>query len=131
MKIYGPYLRKDNRQHIIIVHPDGRKQTKSYPRYIMEVHLGRELTQIETIDHINADFTDNRLENLQILTLSENVHKHHLAHPRKQYTFTCPNCQQTATKFLNDVQGNRKKGKAGPFCSRKCAGQYTYKNPWT
>ncbi len=130
MKIYGPYVRKDGRSHICIVHDNGKKQTKSYPRYLMEVYLNRELLPEETIDHINNDFTDNRIENLQILTVQENIHKQHLLHPRKTRTFICPNCKKESTKYENYVKNNLKKGKQGPFCSRECAGQYTYINPW-
>lgn len=132
MKIYGPYIRKDGRSHICIIHPNKRKQIKSYPRYLLEQHLGRELTKEETVDHINNDFTDNRIENLQILTRAENARKEIQREHRKEkfYTFICPNCNQEATKPLRDVKGNRKKQKAGPFCSRKCAGQFTYRNPW-
>lgn len=42
MKIYGPYLRKDLRKHIVIVNDDGSKTTKSFPKYLMENKLGRE-----------------------------------------------------------------------------------------
>ena len=130
MKIYGPYIRKDGRSHICIKHDNGKKQTKSYPRYVLEQYLGRELTIHETVDHINNDFTDNRIENLQILPLANNIQKQHQHHQRKQITFICPNCKQEVTKWENNIKGNLKKGKSGPYCSRKCAGQYTYKNPW-
>ena len=130
MKVYGPYFREDGRQHVVLVDKDGNKRTKSYPRYLLEIHLGRELLITETVDHINNDFTDNRIENLQILSRQENILKQHKINPRKIYYFICPNCGTEATKYLNDVVSNRKHGKVGPFCSRKCAGQFTYKNPW-
>ena len=44
---------------------------------------------------------------------------------RKTITFSCPMCGAIVTKFLNYVKHNTKKGKAGPFCSRKCAGTYS------
>lgn len=133
MKIYGPYKRKDGRKHVVIVYEDGSKTTKSYPRLLMENHLGRELLPEETVDHINHDFTDDRIENLQLLSFEENAKKE-MARPerqRKLYTFICPCCGKTAEKYLNQVSGNWKKKREGPYCSRKCAGKATYKNPWT
>ncbi len=75
MRIYGPYKRKDGRKHVVIIYEDGTRQTKSYPRLMMEQHLGRGLTKEETVDHINNDFTDDRIENLQILSLSDSCKK--------------------------------------------------------
>ena len=130
MKIYGPYLRKDGRKHVVIVHSDGTRQTKSYPRLLMEQHLGRELTEEETVDHINNDFTDDRIENLQLLSLVENASKAMVGKESKMFSFICPCCGTASVKLLKEVKGNRKKGKDGPFCSRKCAGKATYQNPW-
>lgn len=130
MKIYGPYTRKDGRKHVIIIHDDGRRQTKSYPRLLMEQHLGRELTEEETVDHINNDFTDDRIENLQLLSITENIQKSAALRPRKTYKFICPCCQKEAIKFLDQVEHNWKKNKSGPYCSRECAGKATYVNPW-
>jgi len=45
-------------------------------RYVMEKHLGRSLTQMEQVHHINGDTLDNRVENLQIVTAWE----HHQIH---------------------------------------------------
>lgn len=76
-KTLGPYIRKDNRK-IIIIKIEGKWKTLSYPKFLMEKHLGRFLTDSETVDHINADFTDDRIENLQILSRSENARKSHI-----------------------------------------------------
>ena len=130
MKYYGPYTRKDGRAHTIIVHPDGRKQTQSYPRFLMEQKLGRSLLPSEHIDHVNNDPTDNRIENLQILSQRDNNRKAAALSSRKLITFTCPCCGKETTKYLNHVKGNSKKGRKGPYCSRSCAGKDTYVNPW-
>ena len=130
MKIYGPYTRKDGRKHICIVHDDGRKQTKSYPRYLLEQHLGRELLPEEHVDHINNDPVDNRIENLQILSQIDNSKKAAALHPRKMYSFYCSCCGKETVKELGQVKHNWKLGKSGPYCGRQCAGKATYINPW-
>ena len=121
MKVYGPYLRKDNRKHVIIVDGENRK-TVSYPRYLLEQSLGRMLNKDETVDHIDGDFTNDNLENLQILSLADNIRKTTNLNPRKYLTFVCPVCGTTATKPVNNMANNRRLGRRGPFCSRKCGG---------
>ena len=73
MKIHGPYLRKDGRKHVCIVHADGRKQTRSYPRLLLEQKLGRPLESWETVDHVDGNFRNDSPENLRVLTLSDNA----------------------------------------------------------
>lgn len=43
----------------------------------MEKHLGRRLQKGEIVHHINEDKVDNRLENLQLLTISEHMSLHY------------------------------------------------------
>lgn len=45
-------------------------------RYIMEQHLGRKLGSKEHVHHINGVRTDNRLENLEVLSASEHGREH-------------------------------------------------------
>ena len=47
-------------------------------RRIMEEHLGRKLEPYEVVHHINGVKTDNRIENLQLMTASEHSSLHRL-----------------------------------------------------
>ena len=45
-------------------------------RFVMEKAIGRALTDSEVVHHINRNKTDNRIENLKIMTQSEHVRLH-------------------------------------------------------
>lgn len=122
MKVYGPYTRKDGRQHVIL-HKDGVRKTVSYSKYLLEQKLGRSLLPNETCDHIDNDHTNNCLDNLQVLTRSDNARKQMALTPSEIGTFTCPVCNCSFTKPMHEVRHNRKQSKSGPYCSRSCAGK--------
>jgi len=124
MKIYGPYTRKDGRQHIVLV-SDGKKTTMSYPKYLLEQKIGRKLLNHETCDHIDGDFTNNSLDNLQVLSRGDNAAKAMALRPREQIYCVCSECSKSFYASMKRVRHNQgKQKKAGPFCSRSCAGRY-------
>lgn len=112
----------DGRKHVI-VYQNGRKRTISYPRYLMMVHLDRELTSDEEVDHIDSDFTNNSLDNLRILSKIE----HHKVDVKRLLpeTVNCKWCNvsfEIYSKYHSNHGTDSKK--AGPFCSKKCVGEY-------
>ena len=57
--VYGPYKRKDDRQIVVVVHRNGKRRTVSYPKWLLECHLGRKLHKDrETVDHWDSDFNN-------------------------------------------------------------------------
>lgn len=46
-------------------------------RYIMEQHLGRKLESWEHVHHVNDDSSDNRIENLVVLSNSDHQKEEH------------------------------------------------------
>lgn len=125
-KIYGPYRRKqDGRKHVVIIYPDGRKSSVSYPKFIAENRMGKYLKENETVDHLDTNIDNNGPENLVIKD-----RKNHIIEDVRRYkeqSFICPQCYTQFTlsgKELHWAISNRKKSKAGPFCGRSCAGKY-------
>ncbi len=55
--------------------PDGRRAYRY--RQVMEAHLGRRLRPDEHVHHINGDPADDRIENLQVLSVAEHTRLHH------------------------------------------------------
>lgn len=126
MKIHGPYKRKDGRQIVIVVEEDGSRRTISYPKWLLELQLGRRLDpNLETVDHIDSNFENNSLENLRIMPRKE--HSTEDTRRVKHVKFNCAWCKKEFERSPRLVRDKARKNKAGPFCSRACAGKYSRK----
>lgn len=124
-RVTGPYLRKDGRKHLCFnntklpnKHPN-KKKTLSYPKALIEVKENRRLLDNETVDHIDRDFTNDDLTNLVIRDRSEHAKLDIIR--RKATEVECIWCK---SRFLLTRHQLDHRSKSGPFCSRKCSGEY-------
>ena len=127
-KLYGPYNNSvDGRLRCIVVFPNGKKTTLSYPKYLMEVHLGRYLDTDETVDHIDGNFLNNDISNLRVIDRKQ--HAIEDAVRNKDITVKCKYCGKEFTiKGATLHDRNRKdRSQSGYFCSRQCSGKYGQK----
>ena len=124
-KIYGPYKRKDNRKHVVVIFPDGKRKTVSYPKYLTENRIGRYLKSNETVDHIDGNFDNNEPSNIRVINRSKHVSDD--VKRKKAIDFICPICKKqfslSGRKLYDAIRG-RKKGAFGPMCSKICSGKY-------
>ena len=115
--IYGPYLRKDGRQHVVLRHKETKKlKTVSYPKFLLENKIGRYLHDHETCDHIDEDHTNNSLDNLQPLSRLDNAIKGAEKSYKGNYIKFCKECREPTF-------GKRKYG-IHFFCSSQCRMNY-------
>lgn len=123
IKVYGPYSRKQDKRKVVVLRlADGKLTTKSYARFLYEQENGIIENNL-TVDHIDENETNDDITNLQLLTRVDNIKKS--AKQSELYKGVCSICGNYFEKFMRDVRGNQtKQNKAGPFCSRKCAGLY-------
>ncbi len=122
MKVYGPYTRKDGRMHLVIVNDDKTKKTISYPKWLMQQHLGRELTDDETVDHIDGNIFNNDISNFQILSRKDNALKS--VKYAEYLKLKCKCCGSIFERRKSIHLRNMAVIKVdGPFCSKKCVGK--------
>lgn len=85
-------------------------------RLVMERHLNRLLRRDEVIHHLNGIRSDNRLENLELLSASEHTKRHPPDRWRVLWVDkTCLNCKEVF-KITSLVNKNTRR----KYCSQKC-----------
>src|ERR1019366_8913423 len=124
-KVYGPYSIHHDRKIVIIKDRKGKSRTVSYPKYLVEQSLGKKLKLNETVDHLNGDVNDNRMENLKVIDRSE--HSKLDTRRVKLIDLKCSMCGKDFKRSPRLMRGKNKKGVRGQFCSRNCSGSYSRK----
>jgi len=117
-------VNKEPRRNVILFNTDKDRTTVSYARYLMSVHLERELRKDEHVDHINGDRLDDRLENYQILSPDDNTRKGMKSNNIKKamVEIECGNCGRIFSKPRNCTHLVIKTKKS-TYCSRQCSGR--------
>lgn len=125
-RVKGPHG-VESRKTVNIYLDDGSFITIQYARYLMEVHLGRYLNRDEVVHHIDENYFNNNLDNLQVLTREEH-NKLHKTKPAE--SFICPWCGilfELEGRKLYEYKGRKKQKKnyTGPFCCDYHARKYS------
>lgn len=119
------YVYEDGRLRVWIT---GENRIMSYPKYLMEKHLGRQLSDNEEVHHKDKNPLNNELSNLEIRQRGE-----HQAEHSKKFFDTMATCYWCGREFLwtgkqqQYFYSNRRNHNIAtktPFCSRQCSGQY-------
>lgn len=127
-KAYLRESKEDGRKRVDLVNSNTDRTTISYARYLVCVNLGYELGEGYEVDHIDADCTNDSLDNLQVLTCEEHREKCRLERTTGR-TFSTLTCDFCGTEF------ERERGKCSDskqykssFCSRSCMGKVAVKH---
>jgi hypothetical protein len=109
---------------VVLGHP---KATKNgyvlHHRIIMENHLGRLLNPEEVVHHINGDKLDNRIENLELLSVSKHVSLHGKLRGKKYADLQCPWCSKIFSREYR--QCFKIKRSLYTACSKQCRGHFS------
>ena len=123
MKIYEC---KDGRTRVY--DPETQK-VRSYPRYLIEQHLGREVLPNEDVHHIDENPLNNDISNLEIIMHGEHQRRHAQKYFDKKVSCSCCGKEFVWTAkqqgdHARNVRRPNRKNTGNVFCSKRCAGIY-------
>lgn len=125
-KVLGPYKRKDGRMHVCIQIGVKNWITVSYPKFWMEKHLGRYLTNDEHVHHKDENSANNDPSNFELRQRSEHLSEHGTKYVNDEEVicFWCEKKFKLNPKRQSIRFRDQNRDKVGPFCSRRCSGLY-------
>lgn len=116
MEIISRYIDHGQWGYVRVRLSDGRVVPEH--RYLMELHLGRELATHEHIHHKDGDKHNNDLGNLELLTSSDHAKEHVI--PAKKRTLTCPACGSEFVRSERYIKSKLSLVQKNFLCSRAC-----------
>jgi hypothetical protein len=121
--VYGPYTRRDKRQ-VVVLYNQKERITISYPKFLMENHLGRRLKANEEVHHKDKNVENNVLDNLEVIDYIEHLEFHGPTRSAKRVTLICPVCKEEFERKQSDIDRyHRHHNRVGKmYCSKECNG---------
>lgn len=109
-------INPEGRRTVILYNSPTDRSSTQYARYLLAVNEGRYLTESEEADHIDNDFTNDDLSNLQILDVDDHRDKTHKNGIQARYdSFICAGCNTEFTRRHSKVKTYTK------YCSSVCS----------
>lgn len=116
-------IRKGDYDYALV--PNHPRATKNgyvlHHRVVMENFLQRILNSDEVVHHKDDNKKNNRIENLEVMTLKEHTRMHGLQRGRMWCELKCPNCGIYFIRAKNKCKLFY--GSKICYCSRQCSGK--------
>ena len=109
-------INRENRRMACLTHKDGTRKTISYAKYLYTSYYNCDVADGDHVDHINGDKTDDRIDNLQVISKEYNIKKDHVK--KEMVVCICPICGEEFLFNKKDLSTH-----PNPCCSRSCGGK--------